>query len=583
MSEPFIHESAIVDQGAELAQDVKVWHFVHVCSGARIGEGSSLGQNVFVARGVQVGARVKIQNNVSLYEGVVIADDVFLGPSCVFTNVVNPRSFVQRKHEFRPSHVGQGASIGANATIVCGNRIGAYAFVAAGATVTREVPAYALVVGSPARLKGFMCKCGEKLRGAGVEVRGAAREPVEVTCSACASRYQIEGERCMPVESPADTLRSHAEPRASNLPVPQLDLDAQNRPLFDGYRAAFERVMQGGQFIMGPEVEAFEGELRATFGFKHAITVSSGTDALLLALMALGIGAGDEVITTPFSFFATAGCVARLGAKPVFVDIDPHTLNIDARNVEAAITSRTRAILPVHLFGLAADMSALSAIAAAHKLAIVEDAAQSLGASFAGQQVGTIGQFGCFSFFPSKNLGAFGDAGLLTTEDDALADKARLLRTHGGRPKYFHKVVGGNFRLDALQAALLRVKLPHVARYTEARRANASFYDQQLATLKTQLSTPAASPGHVYNQYVLRTPRRDALRAALTQAGIGTEVYYPRSLHVQECFANLGYQPQDMPESERAVAEVLAIPVYPELNAQQRARVLAAITTFFGG
>jgi dTDP-4-amino-4,6-dideoxygalactose transaminase len=273
--------------------------------------------------------------------------------------------------------------------------------------------------------------------------------------------------------------------------------------------------------------------------------------------------------------------VARVGAKPVFVDIDPSTFNIDARKVEAAITKRTKAILPVHLFGLAADLSALTAIATAHKLAIIEDAAQSLGSTFAGRQVGTFGAFGCFSFFPSKNLGAFGDAGLLTTEDDELADRARLMRTHGGRPKYFHKVVGGNFRLDALQAALLRVKLPHVARYTELRREHAAFYDQQLAGLAGRLTTPQASAGHVYNQYVVRTPKRDALRAALTRAGIGTEVYYPRSLHVQECFADLGYQASDMPESERAVAEVLAIPVYPELETQQRARVLAAIRGYF--
>lgn len=567
MSQSFVHESAIVDEGVELGADVKIWHFTHVCSGARIGAGASLGQNVFVARGVRVGARVKVQNNVSLYEGVDIADDVFLGPSCVFTNVVNPRSFVQRKHEFRPTHVEQGASIGANATIVCGNRVGAYAFVAAGATVTRDVPPYALMVGSPARRTGFMCKCGEKLPGDG-----------SVTCTLCGAHYQIHGDRCMPSErSPGAGASSGAAP------IPQLDLDAQNRPLFEEYRAAFERVMQSGQFIMGPEVEAFESELRATFGFKHAITVSSGTDALVLALMALGIGAGDEVITTPFSFFATAGCVARVGAKPVFVDIDPSTLNIDARKVESAITSRTRAILPVHLFGLAADMDALAKIAAAHGLPIVEDAAQSLGASFAGKPVGTLGAFGCFSFFPSKNLGAFGDAGLLTTEDDELADRARLMRTHGGRPKYFHKVVGGNFRLDALQAALLRVKLPHVSRYTELRQQHAAFYDQRLGQLDGRLITPAGTPGHVYNQYVVRTGEREALRAALTRAGIGTEVYYPRSLHVQECFAELGYRASDMPESERAVAEVLAIPVYPELTAQQRERVVMAITDYFAG
>jgi dTDP-4-amino-4,6-dideoxygalactose transaminase/acetyltransferase-like isoleucine patch superfamily enzyme len=570
MEPPFIHESAVVDEGAELAEGVKVWHFVHVSQGARIGAGSSLGQNVFVARGVRVGRGVKIQNNVSLYEGVEIDDDAFLGPSCVFTNVINPRAFVQRKHEYRTTYVGRGASIGANATIVCGVRIGDYAFVAAGATVTRDVPPYALVVGSPARVKGFMCKCGEKLSGAG-----------RVSCAACGAHYVVEGQSCAPAGSAAE--RRSTREGETMVAVPLLDLEAQNRALLPAYRAAFERVMQSGHFIMGPEVEALESELREMFGFKHALTVSSGTDALLLALMALGIGPGDEVVTSAFSFFATAGCVARVGARPVFVDIDPGTFNLDPLKLEAAITPRTKAILPVHLFGQAADMTAISGVAAARGLPVIEDAAQSLGASWAGQQVGRFGAFGCFSFFPSKNLGGFGDGGLLTTESDDLAERARLLRTHGAKPKYFHKLIGGNFRLDALQAALLRVKLPQLAGYTAARRRNAVRYDEAFAEVSRagKLRTPPGSPGHVYNQYVVRSTRRDGLREALAAAEVGSEVYYPRGLHLQECFGELGYRAGSMPETERAALEVLAIPVFPELGEAQRAHVVSAVRAYF--
>jgi dTDP-4-amino-4,6-dideoxygalactose transaminase/acetyltransferase-like isoleucine patch superfamily enzyme len=561
MAQAFVHPSAVLDGGVELAEDVKVWHFVHVCSGARIGAGSSLGQNVFVGRGVRVGQRVKVQNNVSLYEGVEIEDDVFLGPSCVFTNVLNPRAFVERKQEYRPTRVARGASIGANATVVCGTHVGEYAFVAAGATVTRDVPAYALVKGSPARLSGFVCMCGEKLPGQGA-----------VECARCQRRYRVEETRCMPDEEAPVTR------------VPFLDLDAQNRPLFPALRAAFDRVLESGQFIMGAEIAQLESELCAALSFKHAISVSSGTDALLLALMALNIGPGDEVITTSFSFFATAGCVARVGARPVFVDIDPASFNLDPAQVEQAISPRTKALLPVHLFGRAAELDPLRALCERHGLALIEDAAQALGATYAGRPAGRFGDFGCFSFFPSKNLGGFGDGGLLTTERDDLAQRARLLRAHGAEPKYFHALIGGNFRLDALQAALLRVKLPQLSGYAAARAANAAFYERELAPLATagKLQLPGLSEGHVYNQYVVRSADRDGLRAALAAAHVGSDVYYPRALHQQECFAALGYAPGSLPETERATREVLALPIYPELRPAQRAYVVAAIRGYFG-
>src|SRR5471030_3150141 len=298
--------------------------------------------------------------------------------------------------------------------------------------------------------------------------------------------------------------------------VPLLDLEAQYRPLRDEILAAVTRVCDSQRFIMGPEIDALERELCALLGVKHAITVSSGTDALLLALMALGIKAGDEVVTTTFSFFATAGAIVRVGAKPVLVDIDPVTFNIDPAQAAAAITPRTRAIMPVHLFGLGADMDPIMDAANRAGIPVIEDAAQAIGSSYHSRPLGTFGAFGCFSFFPSKNLGAFGDAGLLTTEDDALAARARLLRTHGMQPKYFHHLVGANFRMDALQAAVLRVKAPHLPEWTEGRRANAAryrrlFFDAGLGEAVTLPFEPA-DRSHIFNQFVIRTPERDALK-----------------------------------------------------------------------
>ncbi|MET0287153.1 MAG: aminotransferase class I/II-fold pyridoxal phosphate-dependent enzyme [Polyangiales bacterium] len=648
MTASFVHETAVIDPGVELAPGVRVWHFSHVSEGAVVGPGSSLGQNVYVGRGVRIGARVKVQNNVSLYEGVEVEDEVFLGPSCVFTNVVNPRAFIERKSEYRRTFVGRGVSIGANATIVCGHDIGEYAFVGAGATVTRGVPAYALVVGTPARRTGWMCRCGTKLP-----------EGDSVGCVACGALYVIDGERCMPdddalaprprvSERPrlSEPLRVSEVPRRTSLPppandiaprgtlrpqpfvtegdpvpprpslraptmsvkppanaptdpvsarvsvpphgktrstmnVPFLDLGMQHAPLVPALTEAFERVLASNHFILGPEVVQLEAELCEKLNFPHAIAVSSGTDALLIALMALGIGPGDEVITTPFSFFATAGAIARVGARPVFVDIDPVTFNLDASRVHQAVSSRTKAILPVHLFGQPADLDVLATVAARHKLSIIEDAAQALGASHQGKPIGTFGQFGCFSFFPSKNLGGFGDGGLVVTKDAQLAERARVLRAHGAQPKYHHALIGGNFRLDALQAALLRVKLPELARYTDLRRAHAHFYDQRFAALAPALLAPRCMEvGHVYNQYVVRSSQRDALKQALADANIGTEIYYPTCLHEQPCFAALGHREGDFPEAERAARESLALPVFPELREEQRNAVARAVLAF---
>jgi dTDP-4-amino-4,6-dideoxygalactose transaminase len=344
-----------------------------------------------------------------------------------------------------------------------------------------------------------------------------------------------------------------------------------------------DRVCDSQHFILGPEVQALEEETAKFCGARFAVGVSSGTDALLAALMAVGVGAGDEVITTSYSFFATAGTVARLGARPVFVDIEPDTFNIDVRQVERRITARTKAILPVHLYGRCADLDALADLAKRRNIALIEDAAQAIGAADGkGRQAGTVGVLGCFSFFPTKNLGAFGDGGLITTNDAGLAESLKILRVHGSKPKYFHKIVGGNFRLDALQAAILRVKLKHLPAWTAGRRANADRYRSLFAAsgAGAALALPGDVPGHIYNQFVIRSPKRDRLQAFLTEKGIGTEIYYPVPLHLQECFAPLGYRRGDLPVSEEMAATTLALPIYPELTAAQQREVVDAIAAF---
>jgi dTDP-4-amino-4,6-dideoxygalactose transaminase len=365
------------------------------------------------------------------------------------------------------------------------------------------------------------------------------------------------------------------------LKVPLLDLHAQYAPLRSQFIDAMTRVCDSQQFILGAEVAALERELADTLEVGHAISVSSGTDAILAVLMALGIGAGDEVITSTYSFFATAGCVARVGATPIFVDIDPATFNLEPDAVRAAMSQRTRAIMPVHLFGLCADMDPILDLARTAAIPVVEDACQAIGARYKGRQAGSIGLAGCFSFFPSKNLGAFGDGGLVTTNDAALAHEVRLLRNHGAEPKYFHRRIGGNFRLDALQAAVLRVKLPHLERWTRMRRDNASRYDALFrnAGLLERVTLPVEPPGwtHIFNQFVIRVPDRDAVRARMAEAGIGTEIYYPVPFHRQECFASLGHAAGGFPHADAAAQASLALPIYAELTGEQQAAVVQAL------
>jgi dTDP-4-amino-4,6-dideoxygalactose transaminase len=366
--------------------------------------------------------------------------------------------------------------------------------------------------------------------------------------------------------------------------VPLLDLKAQYSTIRSEIRAALDRVCDAQEFILGRGVAEFESAIVSFVGGGHAIGVSSGTDALLVALMALEVGPGDEVITTPYSFFATAGVIARLGARPVFVDIQPETFNIDSKGVADRITERTKAIMPVHLYGRCAEMDPLLEIASQRGIPIVEDAAQALGAHDPkGRRAGTIGHIGCFSFFPSKNLGAFGDGGMVVTGDTALAQKVRVLRVHGAQPKYYHQLVGGNFRLDALQAAVLGVKLPYLPQWALARRQHADTYRRLFADagLETLVALPEDVAGHVYNQFVVRVPRRDELQAHLRARGVGTEVYYPVPLHLQECFRDLGHRAGDFVYAEAAARETLALPVYPELTFEQQQHVVASMTEFY--
>lgn len=368
--------------------------------------------------------------------------------------------------------------------------------------------------------------------------------------------------------------------------VPLLDLQAQHRTIRDEMMAAVQRVFDSQQFILGSEVAAFEREMADYCGSRHAVGCASGSDALLLALMALGVGPGDEVITVAYTFFATGGSISRLGARPVFIDIRPDDFNIDADLVERAITPRTKAIMPVHLFGQCAMMDAITDIARKHNLPVIEDAAQAIGADYGTRRAGTMSAIGCFSFFPSKNLGGAGDGGMLTTDDDEIAARLCILRVHGMEPKYFHQYVGINSRLDAIQAAVLRVKLKYLDAWSNARAQNAHRYNTLFAEAGLEeIVTPIAHEGmrHIYNQYTIRAPRRDQLLAHLKASDVGAEIYYPVPLHRQECFLDLGYREGDLPESERAAREALSLPIYPELTTEMQEYVVERIGDFYRG
>ena len=363
--------------------------------------------------------------------------------------------------------------------------------------------------------------------------------------------------------------------------LPFLDLKAQFAEIRQEIGEAVSRTLESQQFILGPEVTAFESEMQGVTGCQHAIGCASGTDALLLALLALGVGSGHEVITVPFTFVASAGSVVHAGATPVFVDVDPRTFNMDPAGLEKAITPRTKAIMPVHLFGLCADMDEINALAAKHGIPVIEDAAQAIGARYKNRPAGSLGAMGCFSFFPSKNLGGAGDGGMVTTNDPGQAERLKLLHVHGARERYEYEIVGMNSRLDALQAAILRVKLRHLDAWNAGRRRNAaryrSLFEEYSPASPIELSTEPAHCSHVYNQFTVRVQKRDALRERLRAIGIPTEIYYPIPLHLQKAFEYLGYRQGDFPEAERASRQVLSLPIYPELTEEQQRSIVKAI------
>lgn len=550
----FVHPTTEVDDNVVIGSNTKIWHFSHIMKDTVIGNDCTLGQNVLVGPDVCIGNGCKIQNNVSLYKGVTLEDDVFCGPSMVFTNVFNPRSFIKRMDELRPTLVKKGASLGANSTIICGITIGKYAFVGAGAVVTKDVPDHALVMGNPARQTGWMCECGEKLNQAFI-------------CPVCNKSIQQESG-----------------------PISLVDLSAQQQKILPQIEKNIQTVLKHGQYIMGPEVKELEKKLAEFAQVRHAVSCSSGTDALLMVLMTYGIGPGDAVFTTPFTFIATAEVIRLLGATPFFVDIDPVTFNLSVHNLAASIKHvsqagrfNPKAIVAVDLFGLPCNFDRINQIAGESDLIVIEDAAQSFGAEYKGRMAGSLGHSGCTSFFPAKPLGCYGDGGAVFTDSDDAASKLKSIRIHGkGKDKYNNICLGINGRLDTLQAAILLPKLEIFPRELQSRRKIAKRYTEILSKGNGFLTLPEVSPGYesAWAQYTLLAPDKEtraAIQKRLKQRGIPTAVYYPKPLHLQAVFADLGYQEGDFPVAEDYSSRVFSIPMHPYLTPRNQLEICKGI------
>jgi UDP-2-acetamido-2-deoxy-ribo-hexuluronate aminotransferase len=552
----FVHSTTELDDHVTIGKNTKIWHFSHIMKNTVIGENCSLGQNVVAGPDVYIGNGCKIQNNVSLYKGVTLEEEVFCGPSMVFTNVINPRAHIKRMDEARPTLVKKGASLGANCTIVCGVTIGKYAFIGAGAVVTKDVPDHALVMGNPARQVGWMCECGEKLNQA-------------FTCPVCNKTIKQE-----------------------SAPISFVDLAAQQQRILPQIEKNIRTVLQHGKYIMGPEVIEVEKKLADFVQVRHAITCASGTDALLMALMAYGIGPGDAVFTTPFTFIATAEVIKLLGAIPVFVDIDPSTFNISAPKLKASIKEvsqagqlKPRAIIPVDLFGLPCDYDQINQIASEYDLIVIEDAAQSFGAEYKGRMAGSLAHAGCTSFFPAKPLGCYGDGGAIFTDSDEIAEKLVSIRVHGkGKNKYDNIRLGLNGRLDTLQAAILLPKLEIFPWELESRRRVAKTYTELLSSLKKILTLPQVFSGYksTWAQYSLLALDKEArknIQNILKEKGIPTAVYYPTPLHLQTAFIDLEHKNGDFPVSEDYSARIFSIPMHPYLTKEEQAKICSFIFT----
>ena len=562
----FAHESAYIDEPSQIGSGTKIWHFSHVLAGSRIGRDCVIGQNVMIGPDVSIGDGCKIQNNVSIFNGVTLEDDVFCGPSAVFTNVLIPRAEVDRKDEFRLTVVERGASIGANATIVCGHRVGAYSVIGAGAVVTSDVLPHSLMAGVPARRMGWVSHDGERLG-------------VDLVCPRSGRRYQ---------ETPPGALREvlsselEAGPAVPE-PVAMVDLRAQQRRLAGGIERAISRVVEHQQFVMGPEVEELEHRLVAFAGAGHAVSCASGTDALLLPLLAWGLGPGQAVLLPSFTFAATAETVALTGATPVFVDVEPDTGNLDPVNLQQALDAATRngmaaaGIIAVDLFGQPADYAAIQRFGDEHGLWVLADAAQSFGASVNGQPVGTLGRATATSFFPSKPLGCYGDGGAVLTADEKLVEDMRSLRLHGrGAHKYEAVRVGLNSRLDTIQAAVLLEKLSVLAEEMGQRQRLAELYAKGLADVVRVPSMPA-DVRSAWAQYTVRVNDRDGVAARMRAEGVPTAVYYPRALHQQPAYAHCPRPEMGLPVSETLASEVLSLPMHPYLSEAAQEQVIESL------
>ncbi len=559
MNDYFVHPTAQLDENVTIGNGTKIWHFSHIMKNTIVGANCNFGQNVVAGPDVSIGNGCKIQNNVSVYKGVTLEDDVFCGPSMVFTNVFNPRSHIRRMDEVRPTRIKKGVSLGANCTIVCGVTIGKYAFVGAGAVVTKDVPDHALVMGNPAKQTGWVCECGEKLNQ-------------DFVCPVCGKGIDPTSDR-----------------QEQNKPIPFVSLAAQQKIILPKLEQRIKNVLSHGKYIMGPEVSELEKKLAVFAKTRHAITCSSGTDALLMALMAYGIGPGDAVFTTPFTFIATAEVIKLIGATPVFVDIDIETFNILPAGLEAAITKVTsegnlnpKAIIPVDLFGLPCDYDRINPIASAYDLVVIEDAAQSFGAEYKGRMAGALGHVGCTSFFPAKPLGGYGDGGAVFTDSDEVADRIKSIRVHGkGADKYDNIRIGINGRLDTLQAAILLPKFEIFPQELESRRSIANAYQEALSA-NNRLTLPKhfSRIKSAWAQYSILTfdgATRSRIQERLKEKGIPTAVYYPKPLHLQIAFADLGHEKGDFPVSEDCASRIFSLPMYPYLSKEDQARICSEL------
>lgn len=518
-------------RNVKLGDGVQMFDFVNAYD-CQIGDHSRVGAFVEIQKGAVIGRHVKISSHTFICEGVHIEDDVFVGHNVSFINDKFPRSTVNGRLQSStdwtcvPTFVKRGASIGTSSTILCGVTIGENAVVGAGSVVTKDVPANSVVAGVPARVM-------------------------------------------------RNTPESQLHNKAGTIPF--LDLKAQYRPIGSEIKEALNRVLDNGNFVLGEEVAGFERDFAAYSQANHAIAVNTGTSALHLSLLAAGIGPGDEVITTPFTFVATTAAVVYSGARPVFVDIEPRSFNIDVSQIEKAITPRTKAILPVHLYGQPADMDPIMEIAVARNLVVIEDACQAHGAEYKGRRVGAIGHFGCFSFYPGKNLGAYGEGGIVTTNDAVHARTVSMLRDWGQERKYHHVLKGYNYRMDAFQGAILGVKLRYLENWTELRRKHAARYRELICGSGVQVPSELPDVRHVYHVYAVRTPQRAALQRSLAEKNVQTNIHYPIPVHLQEAHADLGYRMGDFPCAEQAANEVLSLPMFPEMTEEQQDVVAAAL------